>query len=153
MTATTPFSLTVPARWGDMDFNAHMANTAYLDLGAEARLAYFETQGFSAGEFQRHGIGPVVQEDVLTYFAEIRLRESVRVTLELAGLSADGARFRFRNLFHRADAKLAARLSSTGGWLDLAQRRLTAPPDALRLVLENLSRTEDFVVLPTKSRP
>ena len=35
MTASTPFSLTVPARWGDMVFNAHMANTAYLDLGAE----------------------------------------------------------------------------------------------------------------------
>lgn len=73
--------------------------------------------------------------------------------LELAGLSADGARFRFRNLFHRADAKVAARLSSTGGRLDLSQRRLTAPPDVLRLALENPSRTEDFAVLPAKGRP
>lgn len=153
MTATTPFSLTVPARWDDMDFNAHMANTAYPDLGAEACLACFETQGFSASEFQRHGIGPFVQEDVLTYFAEIRLREAVRVTLKLAGLSAADTPFRFRSLFHPADAKLAACLTSTGGGLDLARRRLTAIPDALRLALENLSRNEDFAVPPPKSRP
>ncbi|MEO8506252.1 MAG: hypothetical protein ABI593_01325 [Betaproteobacteria bacterium] len=77
----------------------------------------------------------------------------VRVTLVLAGPSADGTRFRFRDPFHPADTKLAARLSSTGGGLDLAQRRLTAPPDALRLALEILARIEDFDVPPPKSRP
>ncbi|MEO8751395.1 MAG: thioesterase family protein [Casimicrobiaceae bacterium] len=153
MTDPTPFSLTVPARWGDMDFNAHMANTAYLDLAAETRFAYFETQGFAAGEFVRHGIGPVVREDVLTYFAEIRLREPVRVTLECAALAADGARFRLRNIFYRADAKIAARLLTTGGWLDLKLRRLAVPPDALREAMANLARTEDFTVLAAKAHP
>ena len=29
------------AGWGQMDFNAHMANTAYLDLAADTRLVCF----------------------------------------------------------------------------------------------------------------
>ncbi len=142
-----PFTLTAVARWGDMDSNAHMANTAYLDLAVESRFAYFESQGFPASAFARHGIGPVVQEDVVTYFAEVRLRERIDVTLEMAALSADASRFRLRNVFRRADGRVAARLVTSGGWLDLAARRLTAPPAGLRAALENLARTEDFVVL------
>jgi len=29
------------AGWGTMDFNSHMANTAYLNLAADVRLAFF----------------------------------------------------------------------------------------------------------------
>jgi acyl-CoA thioester hydrolase len=27
--------------WGDMDFNAHMRNTAFLDRAADGRMMYF----------------------------------------------------------------------------------------------------------------
>ena len=33
-------------RWGDMDFNAHMKNTAYLDMSGDVRMMYFDEQGF-----------------------------------------------------------------------------------------------------------
>ena len=29
------------AGWGTMDFNGHLANTAYLNLAADVRLAFF----------------------------------------------------------------------------------------------------------------
>ena len=57
------FSKHFRARWGDMDFNAHMANTAVLDLAPDVRLMFFEENGFPPGEFERHGIGPVILED------------------------------------------------------------------------------------------
>ena len=29
------------AGWGDMDFNGHMRNTAYLDRGSDSRMLFF----------------------------------------------------------------------------------------------------------------
>jgi len=33
------------AGWGTMDSNGHVANTAYLDLAADARVAFFAEHG------------------------------------------------------------------------------------------------------------
>lgn len=142
-----PFSRTLFARWGDIDFNGHMRNTAYLDACVDVRMMYFAENGFSMREFERHQIGPVVLRDELDYFRELRLLESIKVTLELKGMSEDGSRFRLRNEFFRADGQRAVRVITTGGWLNLQARRLTAPPPELREVLASMSRSEDFEVL------
>ncbi len=134
-------------RWSDMDFNAHMRNTAYLDLAADVRMLHFEERGFPMREFERLRLGPVVRRDELDYFRELRLLETVRVTLALAGLSADGARFRLRNEFFGADGALVARVTSAGGWLDLDARRLAAPPAELLAALTVLDCSDDFSAL------
>lgn len=141
---TTPFSRTFHVRWGDMDFNAHMRNTAYLDTAVDVRLMYFAENGFPSSEFERLRLGPVVRRDELEYYREFHLLDPVTITLELAGISPDGSRFRLRNDFLRQDGTLAARLTSTGGWLDLAQRRLVVPPEAITDLLKALPRTQDY---------
>jgi acyl-CoA thioester hydrolase len=145
---TTPFSRTFHVRWGDMDFNAHMRNTAYLDTAVDVRLMYFAENGFPSSEFERLRLGPVVRRDELEYYREFHLLDPVTITLELAGISPDGSRFRLRNDFLRQDGTLAARLTSTGGWLDLAQRRLVVPPEAITDLLKALPRTGDFEEMP-----
>ena len=135
------------AGWGLMDFNGHMRNTAYLDLGADVRMMFFAAHGFPMSEFARLRIGPVVRRDELEYFREFRLLDEVRVDLEAAALSADGARFAIRNTFTRTDGVRAARVTSHGGWLDLAQRKLVAPPEALRAALAAMPRAADFSIL------
>jgi acyl-CoA thioester hydrolase len=87
------FSRTFHVGWADMDFNAHMRNTAYLDMSADVRMMYFAEHGFSMREFERRRIGPVVMRDELEYFRELRLLEPVTVTLALAALSQDAASF------------------------------------------------------------
>ena len=52
-----------------------------------------------------------------------------------------------RNELRRADGELAARITSSGGWLDLDKRRLRVPPEKLARALLALDRTEDFVSL------
>jgi acyl-CoA thioester hydrolase len=141
---STPFSRTFHVRWGDMDFNAHMRNTAYLDTAVDVRLMYFAENGFPSSEFERLRLGPVVRRDELEYYREFHLLDPVTITLELAGISPDGSRFRLRNDFLRQDGTLAARLTTTGGWLDLAQRRLVVPPEVLADLLKALPRTEDY---------
>ena len=141
------FECTLIVGWEHLDMNAHVKNTAYLDFAVNARMMYFQTQSFTMREFERLRVGPVVRRDEMEYFREFRMLESVRVTLALAGLSADASRFTLCNEFFRADGKLAARLSSTGGWLDLNARKLILPPEPLARALHNLARTRDFQTL------
>ena len=74
-----------------MDFNGHLANTAYLDLAADVRMAFFAEHGFPPSEFRRLAIRPVVRKDELEYFREINLHESVTVTYAALAMSPDGA--------------------------------------------------------------
>ncbi len=135
------------AGWGDMDFNSHMRNTGFLDKSADVRMMFFSENGFPMDEFIRRKIGPVVMKDEIEYFKEVQLLEELRVTLALAGIADDGSRFLMRNEFWRGDGKLAARVSSAGGWLDLSIRKLVAPPPALLATLHSLARSEDFHIL------
>lgn len=143
------YKKTLQAGWGDMDFNAHMGNTAYLDKAADVRMLYFSEHGFPMSEFVRLKIGPVIQKDEIEYFREVNLLDEITVTFENAGLSEDGSRFIFRNEFFRADGKLIARVTSTGGWLDLSQRKLAPAPLTLLEVIRTLSQTSDFQQLPS----
>lgn len=135
------------AGWGDMDFNSHMRNTAYLDKSADVRMMYFSDCGFPMSEFMRLRLGPVVMKDEIEYYREFHLLDEVTVTQSLAGISADGRRLRIRNEFFNK-GKLAARVTSLVGWMDLAARKLTKPPDKLLEALQQLDRTDDFIVLP-----
>lgn len=143
------YQKTLQAGWGDMDSNSHMGNTAYLNKAADVRMMFFSEHGFPASEFARLRIGPVVQKEELEYFREIDLLDEITVTYESAGLSEDGSRFILRNEFFRADGKLIARVTSTGGWLDLSARKLISPPAELLNALRELTSTGDFQELPS----
>jgi acyl-CoA thioester hydrolase len=145
------YEKTLYASWGDMDFNSHMRNTAYLDKSADVRMMFFSENGFPMSEFVRRSMGPVITRDELEYFKEVGLLQSLQVTLAVAGLSEDGSRWAMRNEFRR-DGKLAARVTSEGGWLDLKARRLAVPPAELLAALQTLPRTDDFQALPTRIR-
>ena len=146
------FTRTFVVRWGDMDFNAHMANRAYLDTSADVRMLYFAANGFSMREFERLRLGPVIMRDELDYHRELRLLEEVTVDIVSAGLSDDGSRFRIRNRFYRPDGKLAAAVTSNGGWLNLDARKLEVPPPKIHEMLNALERTDDYEVLPPIGR-
>ena len=146
------FERTTVAGWGDMDFNAHMRNTAYLDKAVDVRMMFFAAHGFPMSEFARLRVGPVVMKDEAEYHRETSLLDELRVTLAIAGLAEDGSRFRLRNEFFGADGRRAARLTSTGGWLDLVERKLVAAPPAMLATLNLLERTDDFVAMPSSVR-
>lgn len=143
------YEKTLYAGWGDMDFNSHMKNTAYLDKAADVRQMFLMENGFPIENFLRLGIGPVVKKDELEYFREIHLQEKIKVTFALAGHAIDGSRFLMRHEIFRQDGELSARVTSAGGWLSLTERKLIAPPPLLLSAMNLLDKTEDFVVLPS----
>ena len=142
------FSVKLHARWADMDQNASLANSAFLDMAVDARMTFFAQQGFATPGFARRSLGPVVRRDEADCLHEVHLLEELTVTLELAGMSENGSRFRLASDFYKADGKPCARLRSEGGWLDLQARRLILPPDDVLEAPGRRSRTADFAVLP-----
>jgi acyl-CoA thioester hydrolase len=147
-----PFSMAAVAGWADMDANAHMANFAYLNKCVDARMSFFKARGFAVTDFAKRRIGRVLRRDELEYHREIGLLEPITVTLALAGLADDGSRFRLVNEVLKEGGVLAARVRCEGGWMDLAARKLIAPPDDLREVLAALPHAADFERLPSSVR-
>jgi len=143
------YSKSFIAGWGDMDFNSHMRNTAFLDRAADVRMMFFSENGFSMREFIKRRLGPVIMKDEIEYSRELALLQDFTVTLQMAGLSPDGSRFLMRNDFFNSEGKLCARVTSAGGWLDLEARRLVIPPAELLTALCALHNTDDFKTLPT----
>jgi acyl-CoA thioester hydrolase len=143
------YSKILYAGWADMDFNSHMKNTAYLDKAADVRQMFLIENGFPMEEFLRLRIGPVVMKDEVEYFKEVGLQQQITVTCGIAGHAEDGSRFILQHEIFRPDGKLSARVTSTGGWLDLNARKLVAPPAALLDAMNSLQKTSSFTVLPS----
>jgi acyl-CoA thioester hydrolase len=146
------YSKALIAGWADMDFNAHMGAAAYLMKCFDVRMMFFAEKGFPMGEFAKLRIGPIGMKDEVEYFREVGLLDSIVVTLQVAGLSKDGSRWRLRQEILRDD-KLCARLTSVGGWMDLSARKLIAPPEALQTLFSPQLKTDDFSELPSSLKP
>jgi len=140
----TPFRHQYQAQWRDMDFNQHMANSAFLDYAGNTRTLFSAANGFTVARFAELQFGPVILEDRLTYKQEIMLLESFTVDVQLAAATRDGRRFKIRNRFHKDGDTLCAVVDSVGLWLDLAARKPIVPPDDLRDAWLSAERTEDF---------
>jgi acyl-CoA thioester hydrolase len=133
--------------WANVDFNGHLGNTSFLDLAVDVRMFFFADNGFPVSEFQRLRFGPVIMKDEITYYKEMYMLDRIRITFQGAGLSEDATRFKIRNDFFREDGKLAASLTTTGGWLSFDTRKLIVPPKKLANAMQSLSRTDDFEII------
>ncbi len=141
---STLFRHEYQAQWRDMDFNQHMANSAFLDYAGNTRTLFSAAGGFTVARFAELQFGPVILEDRLTYKREIRLLESFTVDVQLAASTQDGRRFKIRNRFHTGEDVLCAVVDSIGLWLDLTTRTPRIPPDELRDAWLSAGRTDDF---------
>lgn len=144
------FSQRFSVRWADLDANAHMKNTAYMEYAIQVRFAYFNHHGFSAQEFAKRGFGPVIFREEISYFKEVHMLEEIDVTMLLGAINSDASRFILVNEIFKADGQKAASTRTEGAWLDLKTRKLTAPPTELAEILLNLKRTDDFQPIEKK---
>ncbi|TAG45330.1 MAG: thioesterase [Betaproteobacteria bacterium] len=135
-----------------MDWNSHMANTAYLNKVVDARVLALAEKGFAPEEFIRLRLGVVIMKDELEYKREVKWMEEVDISFALAGLAPDGSRFKVQNEVRRINGELAARITSTGGFMDLDARKLVAPPAAVLAAYLSLPRTEDYADLPSSMK-
>ena len=132
---------------GDFDFNGRFRGAACLDRAHDARMMFFAMHGFSVEKFRQHKLSPLVLKEKLDYQRDIEPLDEYKLSLSLAGLSVDGTRFMLRCELVRSDGKVAARITSTCGWLDAAVQKLTNPPLPLMAALKALPMSADYQVL------
>ena len=146
------FSRSYEVIWADLDANAHMRHTAYMDYAAQVRLAWLQEMGFSIERLAAAGVGPILFSEATQYRREVRGGDRVTVALELTGLSANRKHWRCRQPIHKADGELAAVVEVQGAWLDLRARKVAPPPAELLAAVERWPRAADFaLILPAKA--
>lgn len=142
----TPYSLTFPIRWADVDPNRHVRHTAYGDYATHVRVSFMTERGFPVEKWVELGIGPVVLTEQIDYLKEVALGEKICIDLTLAGISKSRKRFRLRHQIYKEDGSLAVRIHMMFGWIDLHQRKMITPDAAhpVTQVFQQLETTEDF---------
>ncbi|UVE19119.1 thioesterase family protein [Pseudomonas sp. LS44] len=130
--------------WADLDANAHVKNSRYLDYASQARFLFLAEFGFTPQAFAEAKMGPVVFEDRLQYRKELRLLQKFGVRLWVGGLKEDGSKFIMVNDVVNERGELCARVISHGAWFSLESRKVIAPPQALKAAMEDAPRSEDF---------
>ncbi len=143
MSYTVKFS----TRWADFDPNNHMRHSAYNDYAAEARVRFFNVNGFSLAKFHKENIGPVLFSENTNFYREINLSEDITVELFIKGLSENGQRFKFQHKIFKQNGVLAAEIEIYGAWLDLSIRKLTVPPKEIITTFNTLDKSNDFEII------
>lgn len=138
------YEKTFTVRWADMDPNVHMRHSAYTDYAAQVRLDFLADQGFTMRRFAELRIGPILFREDTRFLKEIGISETIRVTAELGGLSADGSRWRIIHTIYKADGRMAATVSVDGAWLDLSLRKLTIPPAEIVEAFQHVTCHETY---------
>ena len=144
------FKVSFPTRWSDFDPNNHMRHSAYNDYAAESRVRLFKKYGLSIPEFNRLNIGPILFQENTKFLREIAIGEDITVEVLLKGLSENGERFKFLHNIYRGDGKLSAEIEIFGAWLDLTKRKLTSPPQTLLELAAQMTKTDNFEIIPLK---
>lgn len=140
-----PFVMNFEVRWSDLDANMHVRHSAYADYCATTRLQCLAANGFGMKDFAAERVGPVLFKETLTYLKEIPPDVTVRVTMKIAGLSADGRKWKIRHeLFRSSDGAHAANVEVEGAWMDTKARKIAPPPAKLKDAFEVVEKTEDF---------
>lgn len=151
--SSSAFSQSIGLRWADLDPNGHVRHSVYYDWGAMARVSYLERQGVGLAWMAGNAIGPILFREEAKFLREVRFGDQLDIDVQLAAASADGRKWRMRHRIVRG-AEVVATIEIDGAWLDLRARKIVVPPDALVHAVADLSRTEDFSVLPSsKSSP
>lgn len=123
---TEPFTVRVTVRAYELDTQGHLNGAVYHQYGDHARWECLRAAGVSLDELRATGVGPVTLENTIRYHRELRAGDDVDITCTFDW--GAGRTFRMRQELRRADGVLAAEISSVGGLLDLAERRLVPDP-------------------------
>jgi acyl-CoA thioester hydrolase len=135
-------------RWADIDLNRHVNYAAYIEAATELRYKYFADHNLLPETFEKLEIGPTYTSLTINFLREVLLGETITITLELAGMSEHGLRWRIRHNFLKANGKKAVLLSLEGTFLDLKTRQPITPLPEILVAFQDAPRSPDFEVMP-----
>ncbi len=125
------FRVPVTVRGYETDTQGHLNQSVYLQYAEHARWSLLSAAGIEQAEMVASGVGPVVLEQTVSYRRELRAGDEVTVSCCFEwDVPGSGKLFRLYQAIRTADGALAADITSLGGVMDLARRRLVPDPGA-----------------------
>lgn len=125
--------MVIPMRWGDMDAMGHVNNTVYFRYMESVRVEWLDS--LARGQTEPPVSGPVVVNAFCNFLLELRYPGDLRVRM----FAARPGRTSFETYYEIALADKPDAVHANGGakvvWIDFAQRRSVALPEALRGVI------------------
>ncbi|MFC5047557.1 acyl-CoA thioesterase [Aquimarina hainanensis] len=134
-------------RWSDIDANRHLANSAYQNFMSHTRMAFLIAHGFGHKEMANFEIGPVIFYEHIYYYREAFQGKPITVSLELTGLSEDGAFFEFTHNFYDYKGRNLAYCEMMGAWMNLRDRKINPLPSSVKGIIAAFPKAENFRIL------
>jgi thioesterase-3 len=110
-----------------IDTFGHMNNSKYLELFEQARWDIISGRGFSVGEIQKNGFGPVVLEVNLRFSKEVKLREKIKIVSEVDSLVSTGKTMTMVQSMLNEKGDVCCTGRFLFGFFDLKARKLVSP--------------------------
>ena len=134
-------------RWRDLDANKHLGNSSYVDFMSHTRMSFFMEHNINLTDMDAYGIGPIVIHEHIYYFKEIRLGQTVDVSLEVIGMTEDARFVKIGHNFYDLNGKNLAYAEMLFSWIDLKTRRLAVVPEDILNSISSFPRSKDFSFL------
>lgn len=135
---------TVEVRWSDLDPNFHLRHSVYYDYGAYCRIAFLEAHGLSSAFMAQNHLGPILFREECVFRKEIKLGDVVTIDLHLLKAREDQSRWSIRHHIYKNGDTLAAVITVEGAWINTQLRKLSAPPEQVLHVFNNMPRAVEF---------
>jgi acyl-CoA thioester hydrolase len=130
-------------RWADIDANFHVLHSKYYDYCADARMKVLNDGGISMQLIQQYGVGPVLLREECVFKRELKFGDAMEVRLFLKSATSDFSRWSFVCEVWKNNDTLSAIVTVDGGWIDVAKRKLAAPPEAFQKVFNLLPKLQN----------
>jgi acyl-CoA thioester hydrolase len=131
-------------RWADIDPNLHLRHSVYYDLGAYSRIEFLNANGITPEFMHQHRFGPILFREECVFKREIRLGDKLRIDLQLVKSYKDFSRWTMQHQIFKDNEIVAAVITLDGAWIDVVQRKLTAPPQKVCDTFEHMPRSGAF---------
>lgn len=138
------FSLPIQMRWSDLDPNFHLRHSVYYDWGALCRIEFLNKFGLTADEMARLHFGPILFREECVFRKEIRMGDTILIDLKIVKARKDFSRWSIQHHITKGDNVLSAVLSVDGAWINMSERKLATPPEAVHNVFNLMPKAENF---------
>lgn len=133
-------------RWADLDPNFHMLHSKYYDIGGYCRMSLLVERGITPLFMKQNNIGPIVFREECIFKKEINFGDEIFVNVKIQKRTTDGARWTMVHEIWKNTDTLAAIITCDGAWMNTRLRKLAIPPHEIRVLFEDMPKTEDFII-------
>ena len=134
-------------RWSDLDANLHLGNSKYIDYMSHTRMSFLTENNLGLDVMFANNLGPITLYEHIYYFKETKQRETIKVSLEISGFSADGRFLKFEHNFYNAQGENLANAEILFSWIDVEKRKFGTVTEEILAIIETFPRSENFKIL------